>query len=94
MKVDGVKEAKADHQKGSAWAKYDPSKTSPEKLVEAVNKSTPFKASLKGEEAASPSPTQITSPEAEKRGDIRLAPLSVDGSCLDNSTGSHHPRRR
>ena len=49
MKVEGVKEAKADYQKGAAWAKYDPSKTSPEKLVDAINKSTPFRASLKQE---------------------------------------------
>jgi hypothetical protein len=42
-----VKEARADHVKGSAWVKYDPSKTSPEKLVEAVNKTTPYHASLK-----------------------------------------------
>ena len=47
MKVEGVKEAKADYEKGLAWAKYDPAKTSPEKLVEAINKSTPFRASLK-----------------------------------------------
>ena len=47
MKVEGVKEAKADHEKGTAWAKYDATKTSPEKLVEAINKATRFRASLK-----------------------------------------------
>jgi copper chaperone CopZ len=47
MKVDGVTDARADHTKGSAWAKYDPSKTTPVKLVEVVNKTTPYHASLK-----------------------------------------------
>jgi copper chaperone CopZ len=44
--VDGVKEAKADYQRDWAWAKYDPAKVTPEKLVEAINKNTNFKASL------------------------------------------------
>ena len=46
MQVDGVEEARADHVKARAWAKYDPSKTTPEKLVEAVNSKTTFQASL------------------------------------------------
>lgn len=46
MKVEGVKEAKADFQKDWAWAKYDPAKVTPEKLVETINKSTSFKAKL------------------------------------------------
>lgn len=46
MKLDGVKEAKADHQKNWAWAKYDPGKVSPEKLVDAINQNTSFKAKL------------------------------------------------
>ncbi len=53
MKVDGVQEAGADFQKNSAWAKYDPAKTSPEKLVEAVNKNTRFKASLPAKKTSS-----------------------------------------
>lgn len=44
--VEGCEEAKADWEKGWAWAKYDPSKTSPEKLVEAVNENTAFEAKL------------------------------------------------
>ena len=46
MKVDGVKEAKADYQKNWAWARYDPSKVTPEKLVDAIYTSTRFKAKL------------------------------------------------
>jgi copper chaperone CopZ len=46
MKVEGVQEAGADFEKSTAWAKYDPAKTSPQNLVEAVNKNTRFKASL------------------------------------------------
>lgn len=46
MNVEGVSEAKADWEKGWAWARYDPSKTSPEKLVEAVNENTAFEAKL------------------------------------------------
>ncbi|MBI4474928.1 MAG: hypothetical protein HY646_19830 [Acidobacteria bacterium] len=45
MKVPGVIEAKADHERKWAWAKYDPAKTTPDKLVEAINKNTNFKAS-------------------------------------------------
>lgn len=44
--VEGVAEAKADFAKGWAWAKYDPNKTSPEKLVEAINENTAFEAKL------------------------------------------------
>jgi copper chaperone CopZ len=44
--VEGCEEAKADWEKGWAWAKYDPKKTSPEKLVEAINKKTAFQAAL------------------------------------------------
>lgn len=46
MKVDGVKEAKADYKKNWAWTKYDPAKVTPEKLVEAINTTTRFKARL------------------------------------------------
>ena len=46
MQVDGVEEAKADHSKGRAWAKYDPSKVTPDQLIEAVNTKTAFRASL------------------------------------------------
>jgi len=47
-KIDGVKDAKADYEKAWAWAKYDPSKTAPEKLAEAINKNTQFSAEVKG----------------------------------------------
>ena len=46
-KIDGVKDAKADYEKAWAWAKYDPSKTSPEKLAEAINNTTRFSAEVK-----------------------------------------------
>lgn len=39
-------EAKADWEKDWAWARYDPAKTSPEKLVEAINEDTAFEARL------------------------------------------------
>ncbi len=44
--MEGCEEAKADWEKGWAWAKYDPDKTSPEKLVKAINENTAFEASL------------------------------------------------
>ena len=44
--MEGCEEAKADWQKGWAWAKYDPGKTSPEELVKAINDNTAFEASL------------------------------------------------
>jgi hypothetical protein len=58
MKVEGVKEAKADHQKNWAWARYGPSKVTPEKLVEAINNTThrgqqKFKAILPSKRATS-----------------------------------------
>ena len=45
-KVDGCEEAKADWEKGRAWAKYDPDKTNPQELVKAINENTAFEASL------------------------------------------------
>jgi copper chaperone CopZ len=44
-KVDGVTEAAADCHKGSATVKYDPKKTSPEKLVDAL-KGTKYTATI------------------------------------------------
>ena len=35
-----------DWQQGRAWVMYDPDKTSPERLIEAIHKKTDFKASL------------------------------------------------
>ncbi len=46
MNVEGCEEAKADWEKGWAWAKYDPDKTNPEELVKAINENTAFEASL------------------------------------------------
>ena len=46
MKVEGVEDAKADFEKNWAWAKYEPEKTSPQTLVEAVNENTAFEAKL------------------------------------------------
>ncbi len=50
MKVDGVKEAKAEYKKNWAWAKYDPAKVTPEKLVEEINAKTRFRAKLPSSE--------------------------------------------
>jgi hypothetical protein len=50
MKVEGCKEAKADWEKGWAWAKYDPDKTIPEELVKAINENTAFEAKLNEKE--------------------------------------------
>ena len=44
--MEGCEEAKADWEKGWAWAKYDPTKTNPEKLANAINENTAFEASL------------------------------------------------
>ena len=44
--MEGCEEAKADWEKGWAWAKYDPDKTNPEELVRAINENTAFEAEL------------------------------------------------
>ena len=44
--MEGCEEAKADWEKGWAWAKYDPDKTNPEELVRAINDNTAFEAKL------------------------------------------------
>ncbi len=54
MNVEGVKDAKAEYKKNWAWAKYDPAKVTPEKLVEAINTKTRFKASLPESKAKQP----------------------------------------
>jgi len=46
MKVEGCEDAKADWEKGWAWAQYDPEKTNPEELVKAINENTGFEAKL------------------------------------------------
>jgi len=46
MKLDGVKDAKAEAKKKSAWVKYDPAKVTPKQLVDTINTETNFKASL------------------------------------------------
>jgi len=46
LKVEGCVEAKVDWEKGWAWAKYDPDKTNPEELVQAINENTAFEAKL------------------------------------------------
>jgi hypothetical protein len=46
MEVEGCKEAKADWEKNWAWAKYDPKRTTPEELVNAINENTRFQAEL------------------------------------------------
>ena len=47
INVEGCEDAKADWEKGWAWAKYDPSRTNPKELVNAVNENTAFEASLR-----------------------------------------------
>lgn len=42
--MEGCEEAKADWEKGWAWARYDPDKTNPEELVKAINEKTVFEA--------------------------------------------------
>ena len=44
MNVEGCVEAKADWEKGWAWAKYDPARTNPEALAKAINDDTAFEA--------------------------------------------------
>ncbi len=46
MSLDGVRDAKADRKAKSAWVQYDPAKVTPQKLVDAINKKTNYKASL------------------------------------------------
>lgn len=43
-KVDGVKDAKASSEKGTAEITYDPSKTNPEAIANAITKNSGFKA--------------------------------------------------
>jgi hypothetical protein len=44
--VEGCEHAKADWEKGRAWASYDPDKTNPEELIQAINENTAFEAKL------------------------------------------------
>lgn len=46
MKVEGVKDARADAKKKSAWVQYDPAKVTPKKLAETINKNTNFRARI------------------------------------------------
>jgi copper chaperone CopZ len=42
-KVDGVKDAKASYEKGTAEITYDPTKTNPEAIANAITKNSGFK---------------------------------------------------
>jgi hypothetical protein len=46
MEVEGVREARVDWQQGKVWIRFDPTKTTPGKLVDAVNAHTSFRAYL------------------------------------------------
>jgi copper chaperone len=50
-KVDGVKEAKVSHEKGTAEVVYDPDKTTPEAIAKAITEKSGFKASVLKPEA-------------------------------------------
>jgi len=69
MNVEEVAEAKADFAKGWAWAEYDPSKSSPEKLVDAINENTAFEAKL-------PEKTEKKKNEVSKKPSFRIDPIS------------------
>lgn len=45
-KVDGVKDVKASHEKGTAEVTYDPSKTNAEAIANAITKNSGFKVEL------------------------------------------------
>jgi len=45
-KVDGVAEVKVSYENGLAEVTYDPAKTTPEKIAEAITKNSGFKAEL------------------------------------------------
>lgn len=42
--VEGVKDAKASHEKGTAEITYDPAKTTPEAIAKAITENSGFKA--------------------------------------------------
>lgn len=45
-KVDGVKDVKASHEKGTAEVTYDPSKTNAEAIARAITKNSGFKVDV------------------------------------------------
>jgi hypothetical protein len=45
LKVEGVAEARVSYRQARAWVRYDPARTTPERLAEAVNRETVFRAS-------------------------------------------------
>jgi copper chaperone CopZ len=52
--VDGVTAAEADRRTETAVAAYDPRRTGPQQLVEAINSQTYYVASLRGAGSAQP----------------------------------------
>jgi len=46
-RVDGVEEVEVSYREALARVRFDPAKTAPERLVEAVNGNTVFRASLR-----------------------------------------------
>jgi copper chaperone CopZ len=49
VKVEGFKKVEVDFAKAEATVTYDPSKTTPEKLADAIRKGTRFKVTVKTE---------------------------------------------
>jgi copper chaperone CopZ len=45
-KIDGVTDIKVSHETSKAEVTYEPAKTSPERIAEAITKTTPFRAEV------------------------------------------------
>ena len=45
--VDGVKDCKADYEKGTAQVTYDPAKTTPDAIAKVISEKTGFKATVR-----------------------------------------------
>ena len=48
LRVEGVEKVEVSYRAALARVRYDPAKTTPERLVEAVNRGTVFRAALRG----------------------------------------------
>lgn len=78
-KLDGIEEAKTDHQKMEAAVTYDDSNVTPEKMIQAIQK-LGYKATIKAisSGAASPTPPKgatVDAPQAGERISFFEAPL-------------------
>jgi copper chaperone CopZ len=52
VKVEGFKKVAVDFDRAEAAVTYDPAKTTPEKLADAVRKGTRFKVTIKDKRVA------------------------------------------